>query len=44
LLQIISLVLGGGRLEIPARERLPGLDTQSFAGGEAADQLRISSR
>jgi serine/threonine protein kinase len=43
LLQIISLVLGGGRMEIPARERLPGPDTHSFAGGEA-DQLRTSSR
>lgn len=34
-LQIISLVLGGGRMEIPARERLPGPDTASFAGGAA---------
>ena len=33
LLQIVSLVMGGGRLEVPRRERLPGPDTLSFAGG-----------
>lgn len=33
--QIVSIVLGGGRLEIPPRERLPGADTRTFAGLDA---------
>ena len=43
LLQIISLVLGGGRLEIPARERLPGPDTRSFAGGAGCVCARFAA-
>jgi hypothetical protein len=31
-LQIVGLVMGGGRLDIPVRDRLPGPDTASFAG------------
>lgn len=30
--QLINLLMNGGRLEIPPRERLPGEDTPSFAG------------
>ena len=30
--QLVSLILGGGRLEIPPVERLPGADTATFAG------------
>lgn len=33
--QIVSLVIGGGRLEVPPRDQLPGVDTQSFAGLDA---------
>ena len=31
--QLVSLILGGGRLEIPSADHLPGADTASFAGG-----------
>ena len=41
--QIISLVLGGVRLEIPARERLPGADTQTFAGGAGRMHARFAA-
>jgi hypothetical protein len=30
--QLVSLVLGGGRLEITPHERLPGPDTAGFQG------------
>lgn len=30
--QLVSLVVNGGRLAIPPRNELPGLDTPTFAG------------
>ena len=33
LAQLVGLVLNGGRLEIPPRERLPGADTPHFQAG-----------
>ena len=33
--QLVSLLMDGGRLEVPPRERLPGADTPSFAGLDA---------
>ena len=37
--QIVSTVIGGGRLEIPPRGRLPGADTRTFAGLDAFVRL-----
>ena len=37
--QIVSLVNSGGRLEIPALDRLPGPDTATFNGLDAYCQL-----
>lgn len=34
-MQLVTLVVGGGRLEIPLRERLPGYDTAAFSGLDA---------
>lgn len=33
--QLVTLVVGGGRLEIPPRDRLPGYDTAAFSGLDA---------